>query len=95
MNTLSAPSFDLLDVAPISLCNEDLVVDDDINFIASRAKSSADGGSLLIAIIAPTLVIYLECTFVALWPFVLSVERRDNRLSTIQTKSLGSIKLEG
>ena len=70
--TLSAPSFDLLDVAPMPLCREDFVVEEDMNLIDSMAKSMADGVSLLMAIIAPTVVIHFECVLVALCPLTLS-----------------------
>ena len=59
-NILSAPNLDLLDVAPMSLCRVDLVVEDDIDVIDSLAKSKTDNAGDLSAIIALALVIHLE-----------------------------------
>ena len=45
--TLSAPNFDLLKVAPMSLCTIYLVIEDAIDLIDSMANSKTDDAGVL------------------------------------------------
>ena len=59
-NTLSAPNFDLLEVAPMPLCNDNLVVEDDIILIDRLTNSETDAGGVLRSIIPLTVVVHRE-----------------------------------
>ena len=53
-----------VEVAPMSLCVVDLVVEDDIDLIDSTTNSKTDGAGVLKAV--TVLTIYLECILVDL-----------------------------
>ena len=60
--TLFAPKFDLLEVASMSLCTVDLVVEDDIDLTHSLVNSKTDGAGVLKAITVLTLCSHLSRT---------------------------------
>ncbi len=70
--TLSAPSLALLDVAPMSLCNDDFIAEDDMDFIPRVQNSLGVRGACFILITDDMLVIHFEWYVPTLYPDLLS-----------------------